>query len=214
MLTWFDVVVVAGAGASLAASFARTMIPLRIAACASNAMFLVYAIPAGIWPSIVLNGILLPINLYRLVDMRRLVKRVRRARGTFDAEWLRPYMNRRKMAAGKTIFSKGDPANRVFYVVSGRVLFPERGDYAGEGRMFGEIGVFTPEGRRTLSAVCDTDVELLYISTDELKELYFQNPEFGFHLVQLIVGRLKGQVDHLEQDLARERARTAALDPL
>jgi CRP-like cAMP-binding protein len=36
------------------------------------------------------------------------------------------------------------------------------------------------------------------MTNEELKELYFQNPEFGYHLVRLIVGRMKQQIDHLQ----------------
>jgi CRP-like cAMP-binding protein len=36
------------------------------------------------------------------------------------------------------------------------------------------------------------------MTNEELKELYFQNPEFGYHLVRLIVGRLKQQIDQLQ----------------
>jgi hypothetical protein len=36
------------------------------------------------------------------------------------------------------------------------------------------------------------------MTNEEMRELYFQNPEFGFHLVRLIVGRMKRQIDRLQ----------------
>ena len=99
---------------------------------------------------------------------------------------------------GQSIFAKGEPAHGVYFIVSGQVRFPEVNEEAGSGLLFGEIAIFTHEGRRTLSCVCETDVEVLYMTNEELKELYFQNPEFGFHLVRLIVGRMKRQIDQLQ----------------
>jgi CRP-like cAMP-binding protein len=45
-------------------------------------------------------------------------------------------------------------------------------------------------------------VETARIDYDRFKELYFQNPQFGFHLLHLIVARLQE---------GRESGRAAAL---
>jgi len=58
------------------------------------------------------------------------------------------------------------------------------------GQIFGEIGVFSPEERRTASAVCVTDIELLAITKERTYHLFFQNPALGYHLTRLIIGRL------------------------
>jgi len=39
---------------------------------------------------------------------------------------------------------------------------------------------------------CKTRVQTAVIDYDRFKELYFQNPEFGFHLIHLVVARLQG----------------------
>jgi CRP-like cAMP-binding protein len=62
----------------------------------------------------------------------------------------------------------------------------------GKGALLGEIGLFTPDGRRLATVRCKTDVEAATIAYDEFKELYFQNPQFGFHLLHLIVARMQG----------------------
>ena len=53
--------------------------------------------------------------------------------------------------------------------------------------MFGEIAFFSPE--RTphgLSAVCGEDCVLLSIDQSTVRQLYYQNPGFGFEIVGLI----------------------------
>lgn len=204
-MRWIDLVGYSAAGASLAAFSARTMIPLRTAAICSNVLFVIYGTLGGFWAPALLHIALLPLNVHRLLAMRRLIKRVKAAAQSedFDADWLRPYMKRKVFKAGERIFDQGDPANDVYFIVSGLVRFPEIGSSAGAGLLFGEIGLFTPEGRRTLSCVCETDVEVLCMTNGELKQLYFQNPEFGFQLVQLIVGRMRVQIERLGKEPAR-----------
>jgi CRP-like cAMP-binding protein len=49
--------------------------------------------------------------------------------------------------------------------------------------------VSTPNGRRTNTVRCKTDVQSAVIDYDQFKELYFQNPQFGFRLLHLVVAR-------------------------
>ena len=200
-MTFVDIVGFAAAAASFVAFSAKTMIPLRIAAICSNVLFVAFGLLSGFWPSAVMHTLLLPLNIHRLRAMRRLIRRVAvaaRAEDVFESEWLRPYMRRKSFTKGRMIFAKGEPAHGVYFIVSGQVHFPEVDEHAGSGLLIGEIAIFTHEGRRTLSCVCETDVEVLYMTNGELKELYFQNPEFGYHLVRLIVGRMKRQIDQLQ----------------
>ena len=64
--------------------------------------------------------------------------------------------------------------------------------------MLGEISLFAPGRERTATAVCDTDVELLAITADKVMQLYYQNPEFGFHVIRLITGRLLQNLRRVE----------------
>jgi CRP-like cAMP-binding protein len=43
-----------------------------------------------------------------------------------------------------------------------------------------------------MTARCKTDVRAATITYDRFKELYFQNPQFGFYLLRLVVARLHG----------------------
>ena len=56
--------------------------------------------------------------------------------------------------------------------------------------MIGEISMFSPSRKRTVTAVCETGGELLQMSDHQVLRLYHQNPKFGFHIVRLITRRL------------------------
>jgi hypothetical protein len=199
-MTLVELVGYSAAAASFVAFSAKTMIPLRTAAIFSNLLFIAYGVLAATWPPALLHALLLPLNIHRLRAMRRLVRRVAAAAhaDSFAAEWLRPYMRRQSFTKGQPLFAKGEVAHAVYFIVSGQVEFPEIAESAGPGLLFGEIALFTHEGVRTLSCVAASDVEVLTMTNEELKELYFQNPEFGFQLVRLIVGRMKRQIDRLQ----------------
>jgi CRP-like cAMP-binding protein len=86
---------------------------------------------------------------------------------------------------------RGEYATAAFYVVAGEVELLEIGAVFGKGTLLGEIGLFSPEGKRNMSVRCKTDVQAARIDYDRFKELYFQNPQFGFRLLHLIVARMQ-----------------------
>ena len=49
----------------------RGMVALRVLAIASNLAFIVYAVLAGIHPVLLLHALLLPMNVWRLVQSRQ-----------------------------------------------------------------------------------------------------------------------------------------------
>ena len=51
--------------------YMKQMLPLRLTAIASNVAFVAYAWQNGLPPILLLHGALLPLNLLRLVEMRR-----------------------------------------------------------------------------------------------------------------------------------------------
>ena len=186
----------AAAGASLYAFYVRTIIPLRIAAIIANALAMVYSVSKGTYPTFLLNAILLPLNFVRLRAMWDLVHEVDTAiQGDLNVEWLRPYMRPRNFQAGEFLMRKGDVATEAFYIVSGEVELVEINKVVEPGTLLGEIGLFTPENRRTLSVRCKTEVHAATINYEQFKELYFQNPQFGFALLRLIVARLHGNAE-------------------
>jgi CRP/FNR family transcriptional regulator, cyclic AMP receptor protein len=176
-----------------------TMLPLRIVAIASNVLFAAYGAIAHIYPVLVLHLILLPVNTARLVQILRLIKGVRAAqRSGLSVESLLPFMSHRSVKAGDVLINKGDQADRMFYLFSGAVEIPELNKRLEPGSIFGEIGIFSPEQKRTARVVCVSDSDIYEISESKVKQLYYQNPAFGFAVIQLIIGRLLEHISMLQ----------------
>ena len=183
------------------AAFVRTMIPLRWLAVGSNVGLLVFGALHPSVPTMMVSGALLPINVWRALEMMRITRRVRRAAGDADlaAIWLRPYMKPMRLRAGRVLFRKGDKANRLFLLTSGELELVEAGTRLQPGRIFGEIALFSPEHVRTHTVRCVTRCVVLSIHESTVRQLYFQNPAFGFHLIELLAARLSTDVDRAER---------------
>ncbi|MEP7057724.1 MAG: cyclic nucleotide-binding domain-containing protein [Caldimonas sp.] len=198
----------AAAGLTITSSFVKTMVPLRWLAVCSNCGFLAYGL---LHPSLVmalLHGTLLPINLFRFAEMLRLTRRVTAASASADSSgiWLKPYMKARRCKAGTVLFEKGDMAEHLYFLAEGRVEFVEIGQSMGPGRVFGEIAFFAPNKQRTQTARCLDDCLVLSVNQSTVRQLYYQNPAFGFELVGLVAGRLSADVARLQEQLARSQA--------
>jgi len=198
----------------LIGSFVKTMIPLRCLAVGSNLGFVVYGALLPSPPVLLLHGLLVPINLWRLIEMIRLTRRVRAVTHSQDTSglWLRPYMKRRRLKAGTVLFRKGDPAHELYMLTRGRIELVEIGTELPAGRIFGEIAFFAPDKRRTLTARCIDDSELLAINESTVRQLYFQNPSFGFQVIGLVAGRLSADIARLEAALQARPADGAAVE--
>jgi CRP/FNR family transcriptional regulator, cyclic AMP receptor protein len=200
----------AAAGLTISSSFVKTMVPLRWLAVCSNVGFFAYGALHPSWVMALMHGVLFPINCVRLAEMKRLTRRVRAATESSDLSglWLRPYMKSSKHKAGDVLFRQGDEAEHLYILVEGRVEFVEIGATLGPGQMFGEIAFFTPDRRRTLTGRCVDDCLILSLNQSTLRELYFQNPSFGFEIVGLIAGRLLADTTRLRGQLAEKHAGT------
>ena len=184
----------------IASHYMKTMVPLRLCEIASNALFVVYGAFYPSWPTLALYGILVPLNSLRLYEMLQLVKKVRTAsQSDLSMDWLKPFMHKHSYNQGAVLFRKGDHAEEMFYIVTGRCRITELGLELSAGHMVGELGFLTPEHQRTQTVVCVDDVEMLAISYDKVRELYFQNPSFGFYLLRLASERLLQNVDRMER---------------
>ncbi|MGH6916601.1 MAG: Crp/Fnr family transcriptional regulator, partial [Geminicoccaceae bacterium] len=190
--------------------YMKTMLPLRVVGIMSNIAFLAFAVIEDIVPVILLHGTLLPLNIFRLHQILKLVSQMREAStGELAMDALLPFMTRRRFKAGETLFRKGDPSRDMFYVRDGVIRLEELGRTVGESDMLGEISMFSPSRQRTATAVCETDGELLRMSDDQVLRLYYQNPKFGFYLVRLITRRLVENYEKLspQQEPSGLRAR-------
>jgi len=188
----------------------KTVIPLRMAAIASACFFLVYGFLAYSITTIFLYVILVPLNSYRLYELIQLIKKVRVAAGQdLSMDWLEPFMTKRKCRAGDLLFRKNDLADEMFLPVKGTFRIPELDKTIRSGEIFGELGLLTSEQRRTQSVECIEAGHVLTITYDKVRELYFENPEFGFYLLRLTSDRLLQEVARLERALAAERQKAS-----
>jgi hypothetical protein len=193
-----ELIGIAAACASLYAAYAKTIIPLRIAAIAANFLAMLYSLTHGTYPTFMLNAVLLPLNGWRLWAMLKLIRDIDRAIKTdMNVDWLLPYTRPKRFKAGDVVMECGEYATAAFYIVSGELEAVELGKTIGPGTLIGEIGLFTPDGRRTMTVRCKTEVQTAKIDYDQFKELFFQNPQFGFHLLHLIVARMQTSVEPL-----------------
>ena len=111
----------AGAAGSLFASIfvvatlsMRTMIPLRVFAILTNVVLIATALPMHNYPVLVLHGVLLPLNSYRLHQMLQLVRDVKQSvNSDLSMEWLKPFMTERKCASGEVLFYKDEKADSM-----------------------------------------------------------------------------------------------------
>jgi ABC-type anion transport system duplicated permease subunit len=187
-----ELIGIAAAAASLYAAQSRTIIPLRWAAIAANLLAMIYSLLHGTYPTFMLNLILLPLNAWRLRGMLHLIRDIDTAvKGDMNIDWLLPYTRPKDFKAGDVMMERGEYATAAFYIVAGEVEIPENNETFGKGALLGEIGLFTPDGRRLKTMICKTAVQTAVIDYDQFKELYFQNPQFGFRLLHLVVARMQ-----------------------
>jgi DNA-binding NarL/FixJ family response regulator len=105
--------------------------------------------------------------------------------------WLLPHMKLESKRKGELLFHKGDPGRTLYFIQQGRVALPEIGVEMSDGELFGEIGIFTPAHTRSFTARCETDTKLFCLGADEATRLFFEHPQFAYHVMQLMARRLQ-----------------------
>jgi signal-transduction protein with cAMP-binding, CBS, and nucleotidyltransferase domain len=191
----------------------KTMIPLRIVSMTCNTLFIIYGFFGGIYPTLVLNLVLLPLNTLRLHQMRKLIQDVEAAAsmGETSIDWLKPFMSRRRFRKGDIVFHKGDVADAMYYSVSGRYQLREMNIELPAGQVFGDLGLLAPGNQRTQTIECIEDGEVLTATYQQVKELYFQNPQFGFYFLRLTSERLFDNISRLEREIVQKNEVIAQL---
>lgn len=192
-----------GAALMLASYLMKSMLPLRIAALTACCFLVAYGALKQALPTLLLYGALIPINIKKTLQMRRLVQSIERARAdTPVSEWLLPHMHRRTVAAGTTLWRQGDAATEMLYLESGTLRLAEYDELLGPGALVGEIGLFAPDNRRTLTLEAATNCVVYSLTAEEMALLYYQNPKLGFHVMRLVVARLLRDVSRRRADAA------------
>ena len=184
----------------------KTMVPLRYLGIGSNIFFIAYGYLASAYPPLVLHVLLLPLNIIRLREMRSLIKQVETAAsGDLNMAWIKPFTSSRLMNKDEFIFSKGETADALFFVVSGRCRLIESGIDIAPGAVVGEFALISPDKTRTQTLQCTEAGKLLEITYGQVEQLYYQNPTFGFFFLQLISRRLFENIKRLESEVGHLR---------
>lgn len=103
-----------------------------------------------------------------------------------------------KFPKGSTIFDEGEPGDRLYIIVEGKVKLAR---HAPDGRenllsvmgpsdMFGELSIFDP-GPRTSSAICVTDVVVATMDSTMLRAWIDAHPEISQQLLRVLARRLR-----------------------
>lgn len=99
------------------------------------------------------------------------------------------------LPAGMTVFSEGEPGDRVYVVKSGEVSLSSHGERletVTAGGIFGELAVIDREPR-SATAVTETDSELVVIDKRRFWFLVQETPFFAEIVMRVMVNRLRRQ---------------------
>jgi len=203
---WTDLINSSASLMIVATASTKTMVPLRSLAIVANCFLIVYFALAHAFVPMLLQAFALPINGYRLYQMLLLIRRVRDAiRGKPSLDWLKPFMAERHFHKGDLLFAKGEPADEMFCTVTGRYVLVELGVEIQQGEVVGELAMLSPDNRRTATLECIEDGKVLSITYEQVEQLYYQNPTFGFYFLRLATARLFDNIARLEGELAQRK---------
>lgn len=194
------------AACTLGVYLMRTMLPLRVMGVLANLLFAAYGYLEDIPPTLYLHLALLPVNLSRLIELLRTVKKVQNAAtDPRPLDWLADIESVRLFEAGKTVFQAGEEADKLYYLKSGTVHFPEISREACAGEVFGEVAFFTDDRKRTASAECLTRCEIIEVDEKTLMRAYYQTPAFGMFLTRIIARRLSDLAVHAGENVKQHQ---------
>jgi CRP/FNR family cyclic AMP-dependent transcriptional regulator len=207
---WTDLFNSVGSLFIVATASTKTMVPLRILAIVANCFLIVFYVVTHSWVPMVLQTAALPLNGWRLYQMIVLIRNVRGAiRGNSSMDWLKPFMTGRHFNKGDILFAKGETASEMFCTVTGRYRLLELGIELKPGQVVGELAMLAPDNRRTATLECIEEGESLSITYEQVEQLYYQNPTFGFYFLRLATARLFENISRMESELARLHAARA-----
>jgi hypothetical protein len=199
---WSDLFNSAGSLFIVATASTKTMVPLRILAIVANCFLIGVYATSHAWVPFGLQVLALPLNGWRLHQMINLIRNVRHAiRGNTSMDWLKPFMTARHFHKGDILFAKGETAEEMFCTVTGRYRLLELGIDLAPGSVVGELAMLAPDNKRTATLECIADGDALSITYEQVEQLYYQNPTFGFYFLRLATERLFENLNRLQTEL-------------
>jgi CRP-like cAMP-binding protein len=115
-----------------------------------------------------------------------------------QAAELRASMTETTLARGESLFHEGDPGDRLYVIVEGKIkLHRASADgrenmlaVVGPGEMIGELALFDP-GPRTATGTALTETKLLGLGHGDLQPWLSARPEVAMSLLRAIARRLR-----------------------
>lgn len=112
---------------------------------------------------------------------------------------------------GATLFSKGDPGNSLFAVISGTVKMsissPEGRNailnLIGPGEVFGEMAVLSGQAR-SADAIANTNCEMFVIDRRDFLPFMRNHPALAMKFIELLCERVRRTSDQVEQVILRD----------
>ena len=116
------------------------------------------------------------------------------------------YAKHSTLKRGATIFSKGDPGNSLYAVISGTVKISISSadgrnailNLIGAGEIFGEVAVLDGQAR-TADATANTNCEIFIIDRREFLPFVRSQPVLAMKFIDLLCTRLRWTSDQVEQ---------------
>jgi serine phosphatase RsbU (regulator of sigma subunit) len=143
-----------------------------------------------------------------------------KAKMDFSFEELIPFMTKEIYKKDTVLFNKDDKADKIFYINKGLLKLVEINKEAGKGEVIGETGIFSPFHKRTLSAVCETDLEVYAIDQEKIIRVLYRNPNLLLGLLQLSIKRFSvnlketiSEKERIESELKIARSIQASMLP-
>ena len=123
--------------------------------------------------------ILLPINVYRLLQVLALRGKLSRAEGSTPSDFsiIKAYERLQTIKAGAVVFERGDVVDQLYFIAQGRVSIEEMDVDLCAGDIFGEIAFFTNSARRIATARCTEDARVYSIDEKQFMRLQFQRSQ-------------------------------------
>ncbi len=188
MWDWIEIVGYVGTTLTIAAWSMRNCLHLRLAGAGSSLAFLSYGLLSASYPIVVTELILLPLNLWRLAQLRRETRQVPMVAANVAAErgWFLAHAPVCRIDGCDRLIQQGAAVTHVHLVVSGHVA-ATGGTRLAPGSFIGLEAVFA-DGPACYGARILGHAEIASLSLDEARRLFARCPGFAWNLGRACMG--------------------------